>query len=100
LRLVHPQQQPAAFLERLERVQSGRQAAGQERRAGAPSDAAGEQRPADVLRLGQDAALQPRARVRVQRVDQLLLALLGEGVGPDRRAQQAQAELRAKRVSP
>ena len=101
LRLVGAQDQPAAVLQRLQRPQPEREAVEGERaqpRVRRGADPADEQRSVEVLRLGEHAALQPPARVRVERVDHLLDALVGQRIGPRRRAQEAQPELGAERV--
>ena len=61
-------------------------------------DRLAEERPVQVLGLGEDAAGQPVAGVGEERVGEALPALVGERVGVDRRAQQAEAELVAERV--
>ena len=57
-----------------------------------------EQRLVEVLRLGEHAAGEPVAGMRVERVGEALRALVGQRVGIDRRAQQAEAQLVAERV--
>ena len=91
----------AAVLGGLEAAEAERQALDGDRgpaRFAGGGDRLGEERPVQVLGLGEDAAGQPVAGVREERVGEALPALVGERVGIDRRAEQAEAELVAERV--